>query len=90
MFVSILQRSVLRTAQRPCEPLQSRADLAAKTPRSGGAGRTVRVNTGRQTVLEAANQAGNQVKDRYGLTEISPARGQPQVRPEAVSRGDTT
>ena len=90
MFVSILQRSGLRTAQRSFEPLQSRADLAAITPRSGGADKTVRVNTGRQIVLRAANQAGNQVKERDGLTEISPARGQPQVRPEAVSRGDTT
>ena len=90
MFVSILQRSGLRAVHRPCEPLQSRAYLAAITPRSGGADRTVRVNTGRQTVLKAANRAGNQVKDRGGLTEISPARGQPQVHTKAVSRGDTT
>ena len=90
MFVSILQRSGLRAAQRASEPLQSRADLAAITPRSGGADSGVRVSTGRKTILKAANQAGNQVKDRDGLTEISPARGQPQVHPEAVSRGDTT
>ena len=90
MFVSILQRSGLRAVQRAGEPLQSRADLVAKTSRSGGGCRAVRVNTGRKTVLKAANQAGNQVKDRDGLTEISPARGQPQVHPKAVSRGDTT
>ena len=90
MFVSILQRLDLRAAQRPGEPLQSRADSAARTSRSGSADRTVRVSTGRQTAAEAANQAGNQVKDRFGLTEISPARGQPQGHPEAVSRGDTT
>ena len=90
MFVSILQRLDFRAAQRPGQPLQSRADPAARTSRSGGVHRSVRVSTGRQTAAEAANQAGNQVKDRFGLTEISPARGQPQVHPEAASRGDTT
>ena len=90
MFVSILQRLDQRAAQRPGEPLQSRADSATRTTRLGGVHRTVRVSTGRQTAAEATNQAGNQVKDRFGLTEISPARGQPQVHPEAASRGDTT
>ena len=90
MFVSILQRSGMRTAQRPGEPLQSRADSAARTSRSGDADRSVRVSTGRQTAAEAANQARNQVKDRFGLTEVRPARGRSQVHPEAVSRGDTT
>ena len=90
MFVSILQRLDFRAAQRPGQPLQSRADSAARTSRSGGADRSVRVSTGRQTAAEAANQARNQVKDRFGLTEFSPARGRSQVHPEAVSRGDTT
>ena len=90
MFVSNLQRLDLRAAQHPGEPLQSRADSAARTSRFGGVHRSVRVSTGRKTAAETANQAGNQVKDRFGLTEISPARGQPQVYPEAASRGDTT
>ena len=89
MFVSILQRLILRAAQRPGEPLQSRADPATRTSRSGGADRSVRVSTGRQTAVKAANQARNQVKDRFGLTKVSRARGRSQVHPEAVSRGDT-
>ena len=90
MFVSILQRLNLRAAQRPGEPLQSRADSAARTSRSGGANRSVRVSTDRQTDAGAANQARNQVIDRFGLTEVSLARGRSQVHPETVSRGDTT
>lgn len=90
MFVSILQRLDRHAAQHPGKPLQSRADSAARTSRSGAVDRSLRVSTGRPTAAEAANQAGNQVKDGLGLTEISPARAQPQVHPEAASRGDTT
>jgi len=85
MIVSILQRLGLRASQHAGEPLQSRADSAARSSPAKSQVEKVRVNTGLQTAAAAAGKPGNQVKDRVGMTKVSPARSQHEEHPEAAS-----
>ena len=85
MFVSNHQRLGLQAPGRPGEPLQSRADSAPRKSRQGGHGGEVRVSTGQKAAGKAAGQPDNQVKDKLGLTTISPAWSQHEGPPAAAS-----
>lgn len=85
MIVSILQRLGLRASQHAGEPLQSRADSATRSSPEKRQAEKVRVSTGLQTAGAAANKTDNQVKDKVGVTKVSPARSQHEDHPEAAS-----
>lgn len=85
MTVSILQRLGSRASRHPGEPLQSRADPDARLTPAKRRGEKVRVSTGLKTAGAAADGPGNQVKDKAGVTNVSPARSQHGDHPEAAS-----
>lgn len=85
MIVSILQRLGLRASQHAGEPLQSRADSATRSSPEKRQAEKVRVSTGLQTAGAAADKTDNQVKDKVGVTKVSPARSQHEDHPEAAS-----